>query len=158
MISPLKKKIDLAQIPVQGKFGTQRKFDIHTGVDIYCNEGEKVYAMEAGTVINVSPFTGQLAESPWWNNTQAVLIEGASGVILYGELNPSVFIGQKIQEGDLLGTIMTVLKKDKGLPMTMLHLELYSSGYRGDGEWWKDEKPPQLLNVESLLKKLTHKQ
>jgi hypothetical protein len=29
-----------------GAFGTTRKFDIHTGVDLYCNEGDEVFAME----------------------------------------------------------------------------------------------------------------
>jgi len=61
-----------------GTFGAIRKFDIHTGVDLYCDHGTKVYSIEPGLVISVENFTGSLAESPWWNDTQAVLIKGVS--------------------------------------------------------------------------------
>ena len=50
--------------------------------------------------------------------------------------------------------VKRVLKKDKGLPMTMLHIELYEHGYRGDGEVWITEKPMMLLNIEEILEKI----
>jgi hypothetical protein len=45
------------------------------------------------------------------------------------------------------------LKKDKGLPTTMLHVECYKHGYRGDGEWWRYENkvPNMLKNIEHVL-------
>lgn len=137
----------------QGLFGAIRKHDIHTGIDLYCNSRDIVYAIEDGVVVNVCSFTGPEAGLPWWNDTKAVLIEGKSGVILYGELDTQLMIGDTIYEGDIIGMILTVLKKDKGRPMNMLHLELYKNGYRGDGEIWKlgEDKPEFLLDPTKLI-------
>ena len=41
-----------------GAFGVTRKYDMHTGVDMYCKEGDIVIAMEQGIVIAVEYFTG----------------------------------------------------------------------------------------------------
>ena len=40
--------------------------------------------------------------------------------------------------------------------MTMLHIELYKHGYRGNWEIWNlnGEKPENLLNIEEILLKL----
>jgi len=137
----------------QGLFGAIRKHDIHTGIDLYCEKHDIVYAIEDGVVVNVCVFTGPGAGLPWWNDTKAVLIEGKSGVILYGELDTELMIGDLIKEGDMIGMILTVLKKDKGLPMNMLHLELYERGYRGDGEIWRigEDKPKFLLDPTKLI-------
>lgn len=72
----------------QGYFGAIRKYDIHTGIDIYCNSGCKVLAVESGVVKNVEIFTGPTAGSPWWNETRAIWVEGESGVVVYGEVDP----------------------------------------------------------------------
>ncbi len=86
---------------------------------------------------------------------KAIMIEGESGVILYGETyEPSLKVGDKVSEGQQIGNVKRVLKKDKGLPMTMLHIELYEHGYRGDGEVWISEKPMMLLNIEEILVKI----
>ncbi len=155
MITPINKDISLEQIPYHGRFGAIRKHDIHSGIDIYCDDNEKVFAIENGVVVNIVDFTGTFAESPWWEDTKAILIESASGVILYGELYyPIVNIGDDISVGQHIGNVKTVLKKDKGLPMCMLHIELYKHGYRGSGEFWFkiDKKPKDLLNIEILFK------
>jgi murein DD-endopeptidase MepM/ murein hydrolase activator NlpD len=150
---PINKKYNISDIPEQGRFGGVRKFDIHTGVDLYCDDGEPVYAIENGVVVNISNFTGK--DSPWWFETYAILIEGESGVILYGELyKPSLSIGDVVIAGEQLGCVKRVLRNDKGLPTTMLHIELYKIGYKGDGEWWRDEKPVNLMNVEEILNKI----
>lgn len=153
MHKPILKRITLSEIPNHGRFGGIRNHDTHTGVDLYCDNGDTVYAIENGVVVNIVNFTGSLADSPWWEDTKAVLIEGNSGVILYGEIDPGKFeIGQRIIEGQPIGKVKRVLKNDKGLPCTMLHIELYKHGYRGSGEWWRSEKPSQLLDVEEVLK------
>ena len=135
----------------EGAFGAIRKHDIHTGVDLYCRAGTKVYAMENGEVVNIDFFTGPIAGSPWWNDTFAVLIEGKHGVICYGEIAPvdGLSVGHKIKEGDLIGRVAQVLKKNKRKPMSMLHLELYKHGTR-ETVWWKhgEAKPDQLLNPQ----------
>jgi hypothetical protein len=136
----------------QGLFGAVRKHDIHTGIDLYCLPGEQVLAIEDGVVVKVCAFTGPSAGFPWWNDTEAVLVEGETGVFLYGEINPCVRVGDILGAGNVLGNVKTVLKADKGLPMTMLHLELYQHGYRGNGEVWELGKDkPEMLEDPSFL-------
>jgi murein DD-endopeptidase MepM/ murein hydrolase activator NlpD len=144
-------------IPVENaSFGAVRKFDMHTGCDIYCEPGQEVVAVEEGEIVLIENFTGADANpsSPWWHETQAVLIEGHSGVVVYGEIEPleSLKVGQKIQQGEVVGHVVTVLKKDKGLPMTMLHIELYKPGTRSTATWGLNESQPEaLLNPTAKL-------
>jgi 8-oxo-dGTP diphosphatase len=113
-----------------GRFGAVRAQDIHTGVDLYCEINTEVQAMEAGEVLSIEDFTGEKAGSPWWNNTRAVLIRGSSGVICYGEVSHVfVKVGARVAQAERIGRVSTpVLKKFKGRPMVMLHLELYAPG------------------------------
>lgn len=116
--------------PPHGRFGAIRKHDVHLGVDLYAPVGHPVVAVEAGEVVAVVDFTGPLAGCPWWHGTRAVMVEGASGVFLYGEVMEFVFVGDQVAEGDIVGHVKRVLRRDKGLPTSMLHLELYKSGTR----------------------------
>jgi murein DD-endopeptidase MepM/ murein hydrolase activator NlpD len=145
------------ELPLEGpaSFGAVRKHDIHTGVDLYCDNETLVFAIEDGIVVNIENFTGASAGSPWWNETNSILIEGESGVILYGELKPLRAIGETIKKGELIGFVVPVLKKDKGVnPTTMLHMELYKHGTT-ESVWWKlgEEKPDNLLNITPILQK-----
>lgn len=133
--------------PHPGSFGFVRKNHTHEGVDLYVRDGSTVYAVETGAVVGVLPFTGEHADSPWWHDTYAVLIEGASGVVVYGEIAPWVEVGQTVRAGEPLGAVKQVLKNDKGRPMSMLHLELHAHGTRDVYEWTVDgEKPASLLD------------
>ena len=160
MTKPINIELFIEDIPTHGRFGAKRKFDIHTGMDIYCSDGEPVYSIEDGIVTDISHFTGEFTipiPFPWWENTMSIAIEGKSGVILYGEIyEPSLKIGDEILEGQHIANVKRVLKKDKGLSMTMLHLELYNKGYRGDFCVWKlnENKPGDLLNIELILNKI----
>ena len=139
-----------------GAFGAVRKLDIHTGVDLYCENGDYVYAIEDGEVTAVIPFTGEHAESPWWENTFAILIYNAENdrTILYGEVTtqPRLFSGNFItkESNSIIGFVKRVLKKDKGIvPSTsMLHMEVYQ-GKVTDAVWWKlgEPKPESLQDV-----------
>lgn len=137
-----------------GAFGTERKNHVHEGIDLYCELGDEVFAMESGTVTLIEDFTGPKANSPWWEDTRAVHIEGESGVIIYGEIieKEDLKLGDFVKEGEFIGKIKTVLKKDKGRPMNMLHLELHEHGTRASYEWKNDEeKPKSLKDPTSLL-------
>jgi hypothetical protein len=136
-----------------GEFGAVRKHDIHTGVDLYCEPGSPVYAIEDGVVVAIEDFTGPEAGSPWWHSTKAVLVEGTSGVICYGEISPSIELHARVATGDVVGKVLTVLKNDKGLPMSMLHVELYRARTTKT-VWWKlnEPRPEELLDITSLLK------
>lgn len=136
-----------------GAFGAVRRHDVHTGVDLYCPEGTVVVAIERGFVVAIVPFTGPAADSPWWEPTVAVLVEGPSGVVLYGEIAPIVTAGTPVSAGDPLGHVVRVLRHDKGHPTAMLHLERYVAGVR-EPVWWRlgEDQPGVLLDPTPLLR------
>jgi murein DD-endopeptidase MepM/ murein hydrolase activator NlpD len=138
-----------------GAFAFKRANHIHEGVDLYCFEGSPVSAVEDGVVVGVQWFTGEKANppSPWWHNTQAVLVEGSSGVVVYGEILTARTVGQEVKAGDLMGVVKKVLKINKGRPMSMLHLELHQHGTRDTFEWL-DERPASLLDPTAFLLEL----
>jgi len=81
-----------------------------------------------------------------------VFVEGPSGVVVYGEVEPSVVEGAAVAAGQLLGTVSTVLAKDKGRPRAMLHLELHTAGSRAAPEWLvHDDRPPVLQDPTPFL-------
>jgi hypothetical protein len=132
-------------------FGQVRKHDIHTGVDLYADEGQHVSAVEPGRVVAVLPFTGP-PESPWWLPTQCVMVEGASGVVCYGEVLPRVKEGDHVVAMQVIATVLPVLREAKTNPPAMLHLELYAPGIR-EPMWWKkgELQPKGLLDPTLLL-------
>ena len=139
--------------PHPGAFGVQRKHHVHEGVDLYCPAGTAVCAVEQGTTVAIIPFTGPEADppSPWWQNTWAVLVEGESGVVVYGELfKPNRGVGELIRQGEEVGAVKQVLLKDKGYSMSMLHLELHELGTRTTFDWI-NERPKSLLDPTPFL-------
>lgn len=142
----------LPQPPHVGAFGISRKHHIHEGIDLYCPEGTEVFAVEDGQIVNIVPFTGAHAGSDWWHDTYAVLVEGKTGVVVYGEILSTCQNGQHIKAGDLIGHVKQVLKTDKGRPMSMLHLELYMHGVRDAVEWpVGTPRPDGLMNPTPYL-------
>jgi murein DD-endopeptidase MepM/ murein hydrolase activator NlpD len=156
------RKINLTtqvEIPISGhvgSFGFVRKHHVHEGVDLYCPERTEVFAVEAGTIVVIEPFTGKQAGSSWWNDTWVVLVEGESGVVAYGEIAPNskFSVGEQISKGESLGFVLQVLKKDKGRPLTMLHLELHLPGTRTTVAWEvgnQENCPSTLLDPTKFL-------
>lgn len=137
-----------------GSFGYERLHDVHTGVDLYCAPGTSVRAVETGTVVAVEWFTGPSApeKTDFWNDTQAILVEGADCVFLYGEINTPLQVGNKILAGEVLGHVTPVLKDFKGRPMSMLHFECLAHGSRSSSWWEKgDVKPPSIKDPTAIL-------
>lgn len=144
--------------PNHGSFGEIRKYDIHTGVDLYAPDMTPVYAMTTGVVTDIGKFTGQDAGSEWWNETWYITlgsIKGSfNGKIVYGEIfEPQWTKGKIIDEGELIGYVKQVLKKDKGLPMSMLHMEAYDIHYFGEPVWWhlNEPRPECLIDPTAIL-------
>lgn len=154
---PIKNKTpQLPELNGVGDFAFRRSFYYHPGVDLYCELHQEIQAIEDGVVVKIDHFTGTDAtpSSPWWNDTWSILVEGASGVIGYCELKPFVKEGDLIKEGDIIASIIPVLKKDKGNGTTMLHLEHYTPGTTDHVTWVLDtKKPSELLNARILLEK-----
>ncbi len=141
-----------------GAFGAKRKYDIHTGVDLYCENQQPVFAVEDGKVVKKDIFTGDKIGFPWWEETEAVMVEGESGVVNYGEITTSLKIDQLVKKGEQIGNVKRVLFEDKkrndiiGHSTSMLHLELYIHGSRHFALWEIDaDKPKELLDPTLFL-------
>lgn len=146
------------EIPVgnhPGSFGFVRKNHIHEGIDLYAENLDSVFSVEDGVILGIFPFTGVIANSPWWEDTWCIFVKHSDFILNYGEVlpNPNIEVGNKVKEGDILGNIKTVLKSDKGRPMSMLHLEMYSLEAKEPIKEWSLNtlKPQQLLDPTKFL-------
>jgi phosphopantothenoylcysteine decarboxylase len=154
----------------RGSFGVVRKFDRHTGVDLYAPVGQGVVAMDAGKLVHVGPFTGPEVQcghypngSPWWLPTDCVVIDQGDILVLYGEITASRNIrakwkcpsdyGRDIERGEPIGEVARVLRHDKGTPTSMLHLEQLRSWDDGCPlVWGRDQiNPPDPLMDVTLM-------
>lgn len=122
-----------------GSYGVLRKHHTHEGVDLYVPNQTPVYAVESGIVVKIDLFTGPEDGSSWWESTQAIMIEGTTGVVVYGEvelmIEKNLKVGTRINRGDYIANVKRVLKEDKGRPTSMLHMELYKHGITEWGAW-----------------------
>jgi hypothetical protein len=158
------KGIPINQHP--GAFGVQRKHERHTGVDLYCKNRDEVFALEDGIVVGIEKFTGEHDNSPWWNNTECILIAGGTGVICYGEITPyyRLEIGSKVFSSKIIGNVFQVLKDGKersdipGHSLSMLHIELYPHGTtvasNGFSEILRDPTPYLIHSTGGFNQKL----
>lgn len=158
-----------------GAFGFHRKKNHHTGIDLYCANGEAVRAVEDGTIVHIAQFTGSAVGHTWWNDTWGIMVEGSSGVVNYGEVrNPEINsiprrakygymhdgfmkVGNKVKRGQQIANVSQVLFDDRlrpeipGHSCSMLHLELYKHGTREFADWHDLTKNPNLLDPTSYL-------
>jgi murein DD-endopeptidase MepM/ murein hydrolase activator NlpD len=136
-----------------GMFGAVRKYDIHTGLDLYCEEGADVRALSDGIVTEIISFTGTVAGSPWWNETEAIAVTDKSGVVyVYGEVIPLTKVGDAVTKGQVIAKAKTVLKEAKSNPPCMLHLEVWLNNYQSNYTWKHGEPIPSgLVNPIGLF-------
>ena len=120
-----------------GAFGVRRRHDVHKGIDLYASVGEPVFTVESGTIVDICPFTGEIAGFPWWNNTWAIYVQGESGIVVYGEIEPLIElkIGDIVKSKQYIGNVLCVLSRDSGRPTSMLHLELHEINYIHTEQW-----------------------
>lgn len=140
--------------PHKGAFGVARKYHTHEGVDLYVPEHTPITAVEDSVVVDIQPFTGLIADppTPFWEDTWAVLAEGTTGVVVYGEVIPNsdLKVGSGLAKGDLVGFVKRVLRVDKGRPISMLHLELHDRGTRVIPAW-EGQRPKTLRDPTDFL-------
>jgi phosphopantothenoylcysteine decarboxylase len=144
-----------------GAFGAIRSHDVHCGVDLYTNEGEWVYAVEKGRIVSIEDFTGPKANCPWWLPTKCVKVEGASGVVGYGEIEPlnRLETGKIVEKNERIGSVIPVLPPEKlrkdvtGHSCSMLHLQLYKYGSVHKDNVWElnGKQPDNVLDPTSFL-------
>ena len=118
-------------------FGAVRKHDVHTGIDLVAAPLTQVFNVANGFVEAVVDFTGPEAGSPWWMDTEAVIVrlEKSGLCVLYGEVRASKALrpGAFLRRGGFVGTVARTRRRETfcswlGLvPSSMLHLELWES-------------------------------
>jgi len=137
-----------------GMFGVERRHEHHSGIDLYCELGTKIIAVEDGEVIAIEHFTGPLSTptSPWWNPTQAVLVKGKNGVAVYGEITALVEVGQKVRGGEVIGIVnKPVLRHFKGRPTVMMHFEWLEIWATKSETWPLNELCPDTLLSPGMI-------
>jgi phosphopantothenoylcysteine decarboxylase len=154
----------IPKFPHPGAFGAIRKHDIHTGVDLYCDLHTLVHTCQDGVIVDISQFTGKDVGSPWWKDTWSISVEGRSGIICYGEIEPKNYlrVGDKVYKGNPLGIVLSVLnnKPSKPIPnhkMQMLHIELMKKSSKDyccplNGWTVNGDRPKELLDPTPYLK------
>jgi hypothetical protein len=157
---------DCSGIPINfhpGAFGFKRRKNFHTGVDLYTKPLEPVYACEDGVIIKIDQFTGKALGMDWWLDTWAIMVEGESGVINYGEVTKPdhLFVGSKVSTGDYLSYVLPVVKEGRERPdieghsRYMLHIELYKHGTSDFAQTefahWHPNRDPNLLDPTSFI-------
>lgn len=156
----MNKKLYIPINPHPGSFGAVRKFDIHKGVDLYCEHGDDVYAVEDGEIIDTGVFTGPNADCAWWLETFYIVVKGKSGYVIYGEVgldtvNALMSTGNAhVKAGQLIASVINVLPLEKkrydipGHSNAMLHLELlsdYVDPKRKSSDWALTQPRPKWL-------------
>lgn len=150
--------LQLPLSPHPGAFAVKRKHHTHEGVDLYCPDKTPVICPFDCEVVDIFDFTGEKANTPWWNDTQSLLLKSVDSRFNYSinlgeiEVSESLYKGVSVKAGQCVGWVKTVLKKDKGRPMSMLHLELYepTSTCVSSG-WYSEEKPDLLIDPTQFL-------
>lgn len=130
-------------------FGYAKNYNVHTGIDIYVPEHSCVHAVEGGIVIDIFKFTGLGTSYPNLDPTYAIMIEGASGVVLYGEVEvlKDIRIGQLIEPGSKIALVKCAI-----INQAMLHLEWYAQGTIQPIIWKQNTaRPKRLLDPTSNL-------
>jgi len=152
----LEHEVEIPVAPHVGAFGVKRSHDRHRGIDLYAPPGTEVYAVEDGKIVDIRPWTGPKANCDWWLDTDAVLVEGKSGLVVYGEIEViigEVEVGMSIEKGDVVGRVKRVLRNDKGRPTSMLHLELRELGFlRNISKDWDNEVPDGIKDPTDKLR------
>jgi murein DD-endopeptidase MepM/ murein hydrolase activator NlpD len=158
--------LPMPDIPVcfhYGSYLVKRRFDVHTGIDLYAPVGAAVFAIEDGEIVAIRDFTGKKAGCPHWNQTWDVCIESHSGIFSYGEIKPcpDLKVGQSVKSGDVIGFVLQVLKKNKGKAMSMLHFSIHSHGWKYLLKEQTDPKKESFFDLQIdptlLLLQLKHK-
>ena len=138
-------------------FASKKKYGYHTGVDIICNVNDIVTSVEDGIVTSITNFSRDYTnKKPWINMTKVILVEGESGLIVYGNIKPKkgLRVGDLLDIGDEIGKVMPVYKKHNKTTTAKckLKIEWYKPGTIKRLSWRYDGyKPSSLLDPTPML-------
>jgi murein DD-endopeptidase MepM/ murein hydrolase activator NlpD len=112
----------------------------HCGIDIPASRGTEVVAVESGIVVRAHGFLGPLAHAVW--------VRGASGDVLYGEVEPGSWppVGASVSAGDRVAEVGIAPRGGQGL-----HFEWWDD-WRNRRVWLSGEPRPRgLLDPQPRL-------
>ena len=114
----------------------------HMGIDVGVDGGSKVNAVEAGVVEDIYPNYGKHGD--------AVVIKHADGTKnIYGHVDPSVAIGDKVEAGDTIARVKYWPTADGG-DNTHLHMErVGTSGKKVDPAAYLNEKALEQAAIDN---------
>ena len=114
--------------------------------------------------------SGRVPLPPAWPRlhtyyTDCLLVEGATGVVLYGEISipHQIQPGHRVMKGQYIGNVKRVLRDGKERPdimghsTSMLHMELYPHGFYKASKGFEnhlDDVTPHLLEAEGCPSKM----
>jgi murein DD-endopeptidase MepM/ murein hydrolase activator NlpD len=103
----------------------------HVGVDLTANEGDKVVAIEDGTIIDFYSFFKR-PPGTTQEVTFALIVRHAEHAVLYGELRSNSLVKAGLKRGDLVkaGQIIGEVSGTK-----QLHLEVYDPSVTHNIQW-----------------------
>lgn len=151
--SEIRLPLGSTQYNSMGARETHDQSHLKCGVDLNCDSGTSVYAVESGNIVSIETFFNN-KKRPWISSSKAVLVEGPNGVVCYGNVavNNNLKIGAQIKQGDAIGTVVSYYKKEQNKGTSRLRIELYRFGTIKRPKWRIGKPPPKnLLNPTSLL-------
>lgn len=119
----------------------------HTGVDIQCEPEQQVVSMEYGVVVDIQPFI-KAKESNNVRKTKTIFVEGATGVIVYGNViyDSNLEIDQEVEAGQPIGKTVNIYRnKSNKHNVCYLHIEWYEPGTRKRVNWNPNYPKPEHL-------------
>lgn len=134
-------------------FGGKRRNGFNTGIDLLCDAYQPVASVEAGTIVAIVNFSKKGKTKPWINTSRALLIEGDSGVVCYGNVKPNskLKVGSFVSKGQVVGKVIPIYKNKKNR-VCKLKLEWYTHGTRRRSSWnFNKDIPGNLLNPTHML-------
>lgn len=116
----------------------------HCGVDLFCDEGDPVKAMEGGVVVNSYPFVaGKRADGSRFKVSCLLVKSDSNGqVINYAEVDHDSMaakVGDRVEVGQQLATVGKMRRS------SMLHVEIYAAGETRNRRWKQSARRPKTL-------------
>jgi murein DD-endopeptidase MepM/ murein hydrolase activator NlpD len=112
----------------------------HVGIDLFCGHGDKVVAIADGTIVKFYPF---------YEGTNALLIDHDGVVINYGEVAPGSDREFGWQQGHRVTAGQMIARVGR---LNMIHLEAYRPGTQANARWMQNgEAPPAVLRSPTRL-------
>ncbi len=113
--------------PCWGEYGRNRPNNrAHAGCDIYAREGEAVYAIKSGKVVDSETTP---SATGGWGNSQAITVDHGDFIVRYGEVKNLTLTSGYVRQGQKIAEVTHTT----WLPVRpMLHFEIFDKSETGN--------------------------